>query len=261
MVKPPERRDYLQSLERGLSVILAFSNHRPQLSLGDLAEATGLSRPTVRRIVLTLEELGYIRSVGRQFALTPHVLALGHAYLSSLSLTEVAQPLMEDVTRVTGQTCSLAVLDGEDAVYIARVPAKRVMSITLTTGTRLPAYATSMGRVLLAGLQDAEIESFLERVELHPLTPRTTTDPYCLRKTINDVRDQGWALVDQEFEEGVRSFSAPIRDMTGRVIASLSMSCAAGYVSLDTIHDKYLPVVVKAARDISEHLGATGAAN
>lgn len=256
MVKPPERRDYLQSLERGLSVILAFADNKPQLSLADLSTATGLSRPTVRRIVLTLEELGYIRSEGRLFSLTPHVLALGNAYLSSLNLTEVAQPLMEEVTRETGQTCSLAALDGEDAVYLARVPARKVMSITLTTGTRLPAYATSMGRILLSGLPEADLAKFLDVIELHPLTPRTITDRERLHQVIAEARVRGWALVDQEFEDGVRSFSAPIRDATGRVIASLSMSCSAGYVDLDTIHENHLPVVVKAAGEISRRLGA-----
>ncbi|SNR73973.1 transcriptional regulator, IclR family [Haloechinothrix alba] len=257
MVKPDNRDDYIQSIERGLSVILAFANHHPQLSLSALAEATGLSKPTVRRIVLTLEELGYLRREGRLYSLTPHVLSLGNAYLSSMNLTEVAQPFMEEVTSTTGQTCSMAALDGEDAVYIARVPAGRVMSITLTTGTRLPAYATSMGRVLLAGLADGEIDRFLGQVTLHPLTPRTVTDVDRLREILFEVREHGWALVDQELEEGVRSFSAPVRDSTNRVVASLSMSCHAANVSMETIHNEYLPVVIKAAAEISTRLGAT----
>ncbi|KAA5825864.1 IclR family transcriptional regulator C-terminal domain-containing protein [Saccharopolyspora hirsuta] len=261
MVKPPERRDYLQSLERGLSVILAFSHNSPRLSLADLSAATGLSRPTVRRIVLTLEELGYVRSEGRLFSLTPHVLALGNAYLSSLNLTEVAQPFMEEVTRETGQTCSLAALDGEDAVYLARVPARKVMSITLTTGTRLPAYATSMGRVLLSGLPESELEAFLNAVELHPLTAHTITDRERLREAVERARERGWAVVDQEFEVGVRSFSAPVKDATGHVIASLSMSCSARDVDLDTIHAEHLPVLVRAAARISEQLGAQIAAD
>lgn len=256
MVEPDKHGDYIQSIERGLSVILAFADHHPQLSLPALAEATGLSKATVRRIALTLEQLGYLRREGRLYSLTPHVLALGNAYLSSLDLTEVAQPYMEEVTSRTGQTCSMAALDGEDAVHIARVPAGRVMSITLTTGTRLPAYATSMGRVLLAGLTDGEIERFLEQATLHPLTPRTITDRDRLRKVLMEVREQGWALVDQELEEGARSFSAPIRDSTNRVVASLSMSCHAATVSLDTIRGEYLPVIIEAAREISSRLGA-----
>lgn len=257
MAKPENRGDYVQSIERGLSVILAFADQHPQLSISALAEVTGLSKPTVRRIALTLEELGYLRRDGRLYSLTPHVLALGNAYLSSMNLTEVAQPYMEEVTSKTGQTCSMAALDGEDAVQIARVPAGRVLSITLTTGTRLPAYATSMGRVLVASLTDGEIERFLAQVTLHPLTPRTTTDPDQLREILLTVREQGWALVDQELEEGVRSFSAPVRDSTNRVVASLSMSCHATKVSLETIHDEYLPILIKAAGEISSRLGAT----
>ncbi|PRX44617.1 IclR family transcriptional regulator [Prauserella shujinwangii] len=256
MVKAAEEKDYVQSLERGLSVILAFSDHHPRLTLGELAELTGLSRPTVRRIVLTLEKLGYVRAEGRYFALTPHVLALGNAYLSSLNLTEVAQPYMEDVTKVTGHPCSLAALDGEDAVFLARIPSRRVMRHTLTTGTRLPAYATSMGRMLLAGLPDHEIEEFLRHGQFPRITARTVTDPARLREILHEVRRQGWALVDQEFEEGVRSFSAPVRDSGDRVIATLSMSVPAGTLSLAEIHGETLPVVVEAAREISKQLGA-----
>lgn len=256
MEQSTERRDYVQSIERGLAVILAFSHHRPQLTLGQIATLTGLSRPTVRRIVLTLQQLGYIRCEGRAYALTPHVLALGYAYLSSLNLTEVAQPYLEEVTSRTGHTSSLAALDGEDAVYISRVPSRRVMSITLTTGTRLPAYATSIGRVLLAGLTPPDVEHFLVTGDFRALTPHTITDPDRLRAELARVREQGWAMVDQEFEEGVRSFAAPVRDSTGRVVAALGMSCAAATVSVDHIHREYLPVIVGAAREISERLGA-----
>lgn len=256
MVKPPERRDHVQSLERGLAVILAFSAHRPRLSLAEIAEHTGLTRPTVRRILITLQDLGYIRAVGREFALTPHVLSLGNAYLSSLNLTEVAQPYMEDLTATTGHTCSLSALDGEDAVFLARVPARRVMSITLTTGTRLPAYATSMGRVLLAGLPRVELDAFLASAKFCLITPHTVIDAAELRARIDRVREQGWALVDQELEEGVRSFAAPVCDATGAVIAALAMSCSPSVAGLEQIHQDYLPAVVRTAGCISEQLGA-----
>ncbi|MFF5990978.1 IclR family transcriptional regulator domain-containing protein [Prauserella flavalba] len=255
-MKPPEEKDYVQSLERGLSVILAFSDRRPRLTLSELSELTGLSRPTVRRLVLTLERLGYVRAEGRRYVLTPHVLALGNAYLSSLNLTEVAQPYMEDVTKVTGHTCSLAALDGEDAVFLTRVPSRRVMRHTLTTGTRLPAFATSMGRVLLAWLPEHEIEEFLRHAPLPRITARTVTDPDRLREILREVRARGWALVDQEFEEGVRSFSAPVLDSGGRAIASLSMSVPAGDVGVAEIEAETLPVIVEAAREISKQLGA-----
>src|SRR2546430_5401463 len=180
-VKPAEDKDYVQSLERGLAVILAFSDKRPKLSLGQLAELTGLSRPTVRRLVLTLTRLGYVRDEGRTFALTPHVLALGYAFTSSLNLTAVAQPRMEEVTEVTGHTCSLAALDGEDAVFLLRVPPRRVMRHLLLTGTRLPAFASAIGRVLVAGLPPHEVDSFLRHAPFPRLTATTETDPERLR--------------------------------------------------------------------------------
>ncbi|KMS91991.1 hypothetical protein ACZ91_06765 [Streptomyces regensis] len=255
VVKAPEDKDYVQSLERGLSVILAFSDHGPRMTLARVAQVTGLSRPTVRRVMLTLERLGYVRTDGRDFSLTPRVLALGHAYLSSLNLTQVAQPFMENVTKVTGHTCSLSVLDGEDAVFVTRVPSRQVMRHTLTTGTRLPAYATSMGRVLLAGLPDHEVEDFLAKAPFPRLTTHTKVTADELASALTTTRARGWALVDQEFEEGVRSFSAPVRDAHGATIASLSMSVPASELSVDEIHREVLPVVVEAAAEIGKQLG------
>jgi IclR family pca regulon transcriptional regulator len=254
-VKPAEDKDYVQSLERGLAVILAFSDKHPRLTLGQLAELTGLSRPTVRRLVLTLGRLGYVREEGRSFALTPHVLALGYAFTSSLNLTELAQPHMEEVTEVTGHTISLAALDGEEAVFLLRIPSRRAMAHLLLTGTRLPAFASAIGRVLLSGLPDSEIDAFLRNAKLPPLTARTETDPARLRAVLADVRTRGWELVDQELEEGVRSFAAPIRECTGRVIAALGMSVPAAAMSIQEIRHEYLPAVVKAADEISDELG------
>lgn len=260
MPKAPEDKDHVQSLERGLTVILSFAEHGPRMTLARLAQATGLSRPTVRRVVLTLERLGYIRTDGRDFSLTPHVLALGHAYLSSLNLTEVAQPYMENVTKVTGHTCSLSVLDGDDAVFVTRVPSRQVMRHTLTTGSRLPAHATSMGRVLLAGLPDHDVEAFLRKAPFPRLTAHTKVTAEELMSVLSTTRARGWALVDQEFEEGVRSFSAPVRDVAGSTIASLSMSVPAGELGVDEIHREILPVVVDAAGEIGRQLGAPAAA-
>jgi IclR family pca regulon transcriptional regulator len=254
-VKPAEDKDYVQSLERGLAVILAFSDKHPRLTLGQLADLTGLSRPTVRRLVLTLGRLGYVREEGRSFALTPHVLALGYAFTSSLNLTELAQPHMEEVTEVTGHTISLAALDGEEAVFLLRVPSRRAMAHLLLTGTRLPAFASAIGRVLLAGLPDNDIDSYLRNARLIRLTARTETDPVRLRSVLAGVRVRGWEMVDQELEEGVRSFSAPVRESSGRVIAALGMSVSAATVSIAEIHHEYLPAVVKAADAISNRLG------
>lgn len=256
MVKAPEDKDYVQSLERGLAVIHAFTDHGPRLTLAQLAQATALSRPTVRRVVLTLERLGYLRTDGREFSLTPRVLTLGEAYLTSLNLTEVAQPHMENVTKATGHTCSLAVLDSDDAVFVTRVPSRQVMRHTLTTGTRLPAYATSMGRVLLAGLPDHELEAFLGRAPFPRLTASTKTTAAELVSVLSTTRARGWALVDQEFEEGVRSFSAPVRDVRMSTIASLSMSVRADELSVDEISRELVPVLLEAAAEIGKQLGA-----
>ncbi|HEU5470569.1 MAG TPA: IclR family transcriptional regulator C-terminal domain-containing protein [Actinophytocola sp.] len=256
-MKPAEDKDYVQSLERGLTVILAFSDKRPRLTLGQLASLTGLTRPTVRRLVLTLARLGYIRAEDRAFSLTPHVLALGYAFTSSLNLAELAQPHMEDVTEVTRHTCSLAALDGEDAVFLLRVPSRRAMAHLLLTSTRLPAFASAIGRVLLAGLPDPEVDSFLRNARFPRLTAHTETDPVRLRQIITEVRERGWEVVDQELEEGVRSFSAPVRASGGRVVAALGMSVAAGSVGLPEIHSAYLPAIVKAAGAISSRLGAS----
>src|ERR671933_637534 len=163
----------VQSLERGLAVLQVFSREHPAPTLSEVARLAGTTRATARRILLTLERLGHVRSDGRRFSLTPRVLALGWSYLSSLNLWEIAQPLMEDLVEQTGESCSAATLDLPDIVYVARVPTRRIMSITLSVGTRLPAHCTSMGRVLLAALGPAELEERLARIEVRPLTPRT----------------------------------------------------------------------------------------
>lgn len=256
-MKPVEDKDYVQSLDRGLSVILAFSHDNRVLTLGQLAQITGLSRPTVRRLVLTLVRLGYVREEGRAFALTPRVLTLGYAFTSSLNLTEVAQPTMADVAQATGHTCSLAALDGDDAVFLIRIPSQWHARHLLLTGARLPAYATAIGRVLVAGLPAKDIESFLQQAPFPQLTARTVTDADRLRAILGQVRGQGWALVDQEFEEGVRSLAVPVVDSGARVVAGLGMSVPAGSVSTPVIRQHLLPVLARSARQISANLGAT----
>lgn len=261
MRKPPEERDLIRALSRGLDVILAFSRHRPQMTLTEVADATGLSKPTARRILLTLLDGGYVRSEGRSFALTPRVLALGYAYLSSLNLTEIAQPFMEDAVARTREGCSLATLDGSDVVYVTRVPTHRITSITLATGTRLPAHATSLGHVLLAGLTGHELDRYLAGTDLRPLTARTIRDAADLRARLGEVRDQGWAMVDQELEEGLRSVAAPVRDANGRVIAALGMSSTTAITDAATMRDRFVPIITETAGRISERLGAGFADN
>jgi IclR family pca regulon transcriptional regulator len=250
-----ERRDHLQTLERGLAVIAAYAGRGPLLGVGELGALTGLSKPIVRRITLTLERLGYARSSAGQFALTPKVLALGYAYLSSVRLTDVARPLMEELTDEIGVGTSLAALDGRDVVYVDRVQRGRVTSINLAVGTRLPAHATSMGHVLMAYAAPADLEAVLGSAPLPALTESTLTDPAALRARLTVVRDRGWDAVDQELEIGRRSAAAPVFDSDGRAIAALSLSCGTLECSMDRLIGEYLPPLRAAASAISEALG------
>ena len=190
------RTDFVQSLDRGLAVIRCFSSERPSLTLSEVAERTGLTRAAARRFLLTLQELGYVGSTGRQFSLRPRVLALGYAYLSSFSVAQIAQPHLEDLAEELHESCSVSVLDGDDIVYVARASANRIMTIALTVGTRLPPYPTSMGRVLLAWLPPAEIDAILGRTSLRKLTEQTVVDPDELKQILATVRAQGWATVE-----------------------------------------------------------------
>ncbi|HKE81340.1 MAG TPA: IclR family transcriptional regulator C-terminal domain-containing protein [Solirubrobacteraceae bacterium] len=247
------RPQSLQSLERGIAVIQVFSRERPALTLSEVARLTGITRATARRILLTLEEVGHVRSDGRLFSLTPRVLSLGWAYLSSLNLWETAQPMMEDLAQRTNESCSAATLDLPDVVYVARVPTRRIMTISLGVGTRLPAYCTSMGRVLLAGLPDAEVAAFLASARLERQTDRTITDPRRLRAAVDEVRERGWALVDQELELGLRSMAAPLR-AGGQTVAALNVAVAAPRVGLGELRDIILPELLAAAARVSEAL-------
>jgi IclR family pca regulon transcriptional regulator len=244
----------LQSLERGIAVLQVFSQERPSLTLSEVARLTGITRATARRILLTLEKLGHVRSDGRLFSLTPRVLTLGWAYLSSLNLWEVAQPLMEDLVEKTKESTSAATLDLPDIVYVARVPTRRIMTIALGVGTRLPAHATSMGRVLLASLPEEELDRFLADAELAQFTKRTITDRERLRSVLAQVRKQGWALVDQELEIGLRSIAAPIRRADGGTVAALNVSAATSRVPVDELRGRFLPLLLETASSISASL-------
>nr|MDT0657354.1 IclR family transcriptional regulator [Micromonospora sp. DSM 115978] len=250
-VRTPE---FVQSLERGLAVIRAFDAEHPQLTLSEVARTTGLTRAAARRFLLTLVELGYMRTDGRLFSLRPRILELGYAYLSSLSLPEVAQPHMEALVAEVHESCSMSVLDGDEVVYVARVPTKRIMAVAISVGTRFPAYATSMGRVLLAGQPASWLDHYLETAELRPLTRRTVTEPAKLRAMLARIRTQGFALVDQELEEGLRSLAAPIRGEDGTVIAAVNVSAHASRGTSDVIRRDLLPPLLATARRIEEDL-------
>jgi IclR family transcriptional regulator, pca regulon regulatory protein len=250
--------DFVQSLERGLSVILAFDADHARLSLSEVAAATGLSRAAARRFLHTLVHLGYMHNNDGRFSLRPKILDLGYAYLSSLTLPEVAMPHMEELVEEVRESSSVSELDGEDVVYLARVPTKRIMTMTISVGTRFPAYATSMGRVLLAGLTPAELDAYLERVSMRPITARTITDPGALRAELDKVREQGWALVDQELEEGLRSLAAPIRDRSGRVTAAANIATHAARTSSADARRSLLPVLLRTVEQIGADLRAAG---
>ncbi len=246
--------EFVQSLERGLAVIRAFSRETPSLTLSELAHHTGLARAVARRFLLTLQELGYVASDGRRFSLRPSVLSLGYAYLSSLDLWEVAEGHMEALVDKVHESSSASVLDGTDIVYVARVPARRIMTIGLAVGSRLPAYATSMGRVLLAELPDEARDEYFAKATLARLTPVTTVDPRRLRKVLALVKAAGWALVDQELEEGVRSIAVPIRNASGTTIAAMNVSAHAARVGLEKLEEEFLPLLREAAARVSADL-------
>ncbi|MRJ76135.1 helix-turn-helix domain-containing protein [Aeromicrobium sp. SMF47] len=256
--QPAAGDQFVQSLARGLRVITAFDADHAEMPLTQVADRTGLSRATARRLLHTLIELGYVRINGRLFALTPQVLRLGTAYLSGLGLPQIAQPHLERLSAELSESTSLAVLDGSDIVYVARVATRRIMSVGITVGTRFPAYATSMGRVLLAGLDDDELDARLAAADLEALTARTIHRPADLRVEIGRVRDQGWALVDQELEQGLRSLAVPVADAEGRVRAALNVSASSMYDDPDDLVTSALPPLLRTAGAIAEDLRAVG---
>lgn len=253
---PDRPREFVQGLERGLAVIRAFSPGSPSLTIAGVAERTGLTRAAARRYLRTLEALGYVARDGDRFSLTPRVLDLGFTYLSTLDVTRVAQPHMERVASTLHESCSVSVLDGDDIVYIARRAADRIMSINLAVGSRLPAHATSMGKVLLAHLPPDELERSLEAPPRQRLTAHTIVEAGALREELERVRAAGWAVADEESELGVRSVAAPLAGRGGSVQAAINVAAHASRVSREQLLDEYLPVLLEAARAISEALGA-----
>ena len=257
---PADKSQYVQSLARGLSVIAAFDAAQPVMTLSDVARHTGLTRATARRFLLTLESLGYVRSDGRMFELTPRVLQLGYSYLSALSLPQIASPHLKRLSDTLQESTSMSVLDGQDIVYVARVATHRIMTVAIAVGTRFPAYATSMGRVLLAGLSAKELGEYLSTAELSPLTRRTTTERVALAQQLHRVRELGYAVVDQELEVGLRSAAVPVRDLTGRTVAAINVSMRVGMPGVDTDHpeSQVIPELLACAGAIAQDLAASG---
>ncbi|GAA4374551.1 IclR family transcriptional regulator domain-containing protein [Paeniglutamicibacter cryotolerans] len=245
---------FVKSAEKTLSVLLAFTPERPSLTVTQAATAVGVTRASARRFLLTLADLGYLRVQGNSFVQTPRVLDLGASYLSGLSLTKVAAPHLRDLALRLDETTTLSTLDGQDVLYVARVPAPRLQSVTVNIGNRLPAWATSMGRVLLAELPDAVLEERLEHTRLHSFTAKTVTSIEQLRSELNRVREQGWSLVAQELDEGLRGVAVPVRRGI-EVLGALNVSVQAHRSDQATIHEEIIPQMLLAAQAIADDFG------
>ncbi len=252
MLKPGDR-DYVGALASGLEVLQTFDAEHPRMTLSEVAARTGMDRAKARRFLLTLHALGFVKRSGRQFELTPRVLQLGYAYQASNQYRAVIQQYLEDITAELGESSSLAVLDGDEVVYVVRSAARhRLMAITLSVGTRLPAAYTSMGRVLLGQLPEPELDAFLDRVQLSALTPSSITERDRLRADILRVRAQGYSMVDQELDLGLRSVAVPVFAGNGELLGAINVSTNAARVSMDTLMDVYLPRLQSAADRIRQ---------
>lgn len=247
-------RDFVRALARGLTVIEAFGSERPSMTLAAVAKQAKLTRGTTRRLLMTLQRLGYVASDGEKFSLQPRALRLGFAYLSSLPLSNLAGPAMAALTQEIGESCSIAVLDGVEVVYVARVAAKRLITDAMSIGSRLPAYPASMGKVLLAALPPASLDAYFRAVRLERFTPYTITDEAALRRVIEKTRRTGYATNDREIELGLRSIAVPIADRDGRVVAAMNVSGQSARVPMKTFVTDYLPKLRATAATVSELL-------
>ena len=248
---------YVQSFARGLEVIRSFSAKAPSQTLTEVAGRAGLSRAGARRILLTLEALGYVRSDGKLFSLSPRILDLGFSYLSSMPIWNLAEPVMEALVAQVHESSSAAVLDGTDIVYVLRVPTRKIMSISLGVGSRLPAYCTSMGRMLLSALAQDDLMALLRASDLAARTKTTLTDAKEIAAKVAQARRQGWSLVNQELEEGLISLAAPIVDRSGQMVAALNISGQANRTSARVMQDTMLEPLLEAAPTISRQLDGT----
>jgi IclR family pca regulon transcriptional regulator len=243
--------DFIEALARGLDVITAFEPRRPVMSLTEVATATGLARPTARRILLTLQELGYVRPDRTGYALTPRVLDLGVAYVRSMGLWDVARPHLERLSVRTNESCSIAQLDGSDIVYVARVSVPKIVALAVQIGTRFPALPTSLGKVLLAALSPDEVDAVLAEPSRSGLVPRWRPDRAERDAELREVRARGWALTDEQLARGIRSVAAPLRDGSGTVIAALNVNTHAAETPVEQLVEQHLPLLLQAAGEIS----------
>lgn len=246
-------RDYVQSLERGLAVLLSLGNVSG-LSLAEVAKKTAINRAAARRFLLTFEALGYVGRRHHSFFLLPKVLELGYSYLASQSLAQVAQPHLQRLANLLGESSSVLVLDRHSIIYVARVTVNRLVGAHLSVGSSLPAFCTSAGRVLLASLSETEMQKYLDEAHFEKMTPKTITDTQALQKEINRARQQGWYLINEELEIGARAIAVPLRDVSGKTIAAINVSCYAGRISPSTMHESFLPKMLDTAHAIESEM-------
>ncbi|PRX48736.1 IclR family transcriptional regulator [Prauserella shujinwangii] len=244
------RPDFIEALARGLDVLRGFQPGRPHMTLSEVAAESGLARPTARRILITLEELGYVRSGEQGFSLTPRVLELGMAYVGSRNLWELAEPHLRALVDRTGESCSIAQLDGSDIVYVARVAVPKLVTLAVTIGTRFPAVQTSLGKVLLAALDASELDRLLATPGRSGIEPRWKPDRDELDGVLRDVRAKGWAVTDQDLALGIRSIAAPIRNGEGRTVAAVNVNAHAAETSVEHLVDHHLPLLLRTASAI-----------
>jgi IclR family pca regulon transcriptional regulator len=237
----PEDKEFMATLAKGLAVLGCFGRQRPAMTLSEAALAANVSRATARRILRTLAELGYVEQRGRQFSLSPNIMQLGFAYLSTQSWIERAVPLMKELSERLRESCSAAILQGNEVVYVARVPTRRIMSVAIAVGSRLPAFHTAVGRVQLGFLDPSEVWRRLKSLRIEPLTPSTITDPQALFDRVRDDHAQGFSIVDEELERGLRAIAVPVLDRHGEVVAGLNLSTHSTRVTRNEMRDRFLP--------------------
>jgi IclR family pca regulon transcriptional regulator len=242
---------FMTSLARGLAVIRAFADSRRSLTIAQISQKTGIPRAAVRRCLHTLRQLGYADADGNNFSLRPKILTLGYSYLSSTPLTVSSQPYLNNISRTLGESCSLAVLDDSEVLYVARSAASRVMSVALNTGSRLPAYCTSLGRAMLAHLPEDQLKTYFSKVKLRAMTDKTVVSQKRLREILAAVREDGYALIDEELEVGLRSIAVPVRGAGGNVVAALNVGVQATRVSRRQMEEQFLPVLKRGAEELS----------
>ncbi|WP_249976252.1 IclR family transcriptional regulator domain-containing protein [Vreelandella olivaria] len=253
----PDDRDFVTALASGLEVIMAFDDANPRMTLSEVAARTGMNRAKARRFLLTLHALGYVRKQQRYFELAPKVLQLGYSFLSANNYRSVIQQYLEEITAQSGESSSLGILDGDDVIYVARSAAPhRLMAISLSVGTRLPAAHTSMGRILLAQLSEPALNAYLSRISLQRYTDKTVTDKDSLKKCINKVRQQGYAISDEELDSGLRSLAVPAFDANGKLLGAINISTNAARIDMDTLLREYLPLLQEKARLIRTTISA-----